>query len=53
VVMAARPGRAFTELTFDPPSRRDQAFRTSAAYAESCRCTSEALTQAMAAGGEQ
>ena len=53
VVMAARPGRAFTELTFDPPSGRDQAFRTSAAYAESCRRTSEALAQAMAAGGEQ
>ena len=53
VVMAARPGREFTELTFDPPSARDQAFRTSAAYADSCRRTSEALAQAMAAGGKQ
>jgi NitT/TauT family transport system ATP-binding protein len=53
VVMAARPGRAFAELTFDPLSARDQAFRTSAAYAENCRRTSEALAQAMAAGGEQ
>src|SRR5262244_2572829 len=34
VVMAARPGRAFTELTFDPPSGRDPSFRTSAVYAE-------------------
>jgi len=51
VVMAARPGRAFTELTFDPPSGRDQAFRTSAIYAENCRRTSQALAQAMAAGG--
>jgi len=53
VVMAARPGRAFAELTFDPPSGRDQAFRTSAAYAENCRRASEALAQAMAAGGPQ
>jgi NitT/TauT family transport system ATP-binding protein len=53
VVMAARPGRTFTELTFGPQSGRDQAFRTSAVYAENCRRTSEALAQAMAAGGEQ
>ena len=53
VVMAARPGRAFAELAFDPPSARDQAFRTSAAYAENCRRTSEALARAMAAGGER
>jgi NitT/TauT family transport system ATP-binding protein len=52
VVMAARPGRAFAELTFDPPSARDQAFRTSAQYAANCRRTSEALARAMAAGGE-
>jgi NitT/TauT family transport system ATP-binding protein len=52
VVMAARPGRAFTELTFDPPSGRNKSFRTSAVYAENCRRTSEALAQAMAAGGE-
>ena len=52
VVMAARPGRAFTELTFEPPSRRDQSFRTSAVYAENCRRASEALAQAMAAEGE-
>jgi NitT/TauT family transport system ATP-binding protein len=53
VVMAARPGRAFAELAFDPPSARDQAFRTSAAYAENCRRTSEVLARAMAAGGER
>jgi NitT/TauT family transport system ATP-binding protein len=52
VVMAARPGRAFAELTFDPPGGRDQAFRTSAAYAENCRRASEALAQAMAAGAK-
>jgi NitT/TauT family transport system ATP-binding protein len=53
VVMAARPGRVFTELTVDAPYPRDQAFRTSAEYAALCRRTSEALSQAMAAGGER
>ncbi len=52
VVMAARPGRVFTELNFDPPAQRDQGFRTSAIYAQNCRRASEALAQAMAAGGE-
>jgi NitT/TauT family transport system ATP-binding protein len=52
VVMAARPGRVFTELAIDAPYPRDQNFRTSAEYAAFCRRTSEALAQAMAAGGE-
>jgi NitT/TauT family transport system ATP-binding protein len=52
VVMAARPGRVFSELTVDAPYPRDQSFRTSAEYAAFCRRTSEALAQAMAAGGE-
>ena len=51
VVMAARPGRVFTELKIDAPYPRDQDFRTSAEYAAFCRRTSEALAQAMAAGG--
>jgi NitT/TauT family transport system ATP-binding protein len=51
VVMAARPGRVFTELAIDAPYPRDQNFRTSADYAALCRRTSEALAQAMAAGG--
>jgi len=51
VVMAARPGRVFTELAIDAPYPRDQDFRTSAEYAAFCRRTSEALAQAMAAGG--
>jgi len=50
VVMAARPGRVFTELAIDAPYPRDQNFRTSAEYAALCRRTSEALAQAMAAG---
>jgi NitT/TauT family transport system ATP-binding protein len=53
VVMAARPGRIFTELAIDAPYPRDQKFRTSADYAALCRRTSDALSQAMAAGGEE
>ena len=52
VVMAARPGRVFTEVAIDAPYPRDQNFRTSADYAALCRRTSEALGEAMAAGGE-
>ena len=51
VVMAARPGRVFTELDIDAPYPRGQDFLTSAEYAAFCRRTSEALAQAMAAGG--
>jgi NitT/TauT family transport system ATP-binding protein len=50
VVMAARPGRVFTELKIDAPYPRDQNFRTSAEYAAFCRRASEALAQAMGAG---
>jgi|SRR5271169_6420187 len=53
VVMAARPGRVFTELLIDAPYPRGQDFRTSAEYAAFCRRTSEALAQAMQAGGGQ
>ena len=52
VVMAARPGRVFTELKIDAPYPRDRDFRTSAEYAALCRRTSEALAQAMAGGAE-
>jgi NitT/TauT family transport system ATP-binding protein len=52
VVMAARPGRVFTELAIDAPYPRDQNFRTSVDYAALCRRTSQALSDAMAAGGE-
>jgi len=53
VVMAARPGRVFTEVAIDAPYPRDQTFRTSAEYAALCRRTSDALAKAMAAGDEQ
>jgi NitT/TauT family transport system ATP-binding protein len=57
VVMAARPGRVFTELKIDAPYPRGPDFRTSAEYAAFCRRASEALAQAMnstdsAAGGK-
>src|SRR5579863_7292285 len=47
VVMGARPGRVFTELTIDAPYPREQNFRTSSEYAALCRRTSEALGGAM------
>jgi NitT/TauT family transport system ATP-binding protein len=50
VVMAARPGRVFSELAIDAPYPRDQNFRTSSEYAAFCRQASAALAQAMAAG---
>jgi NitT/TauT family transport system ATP-binding protein len=52
-VMAARPGRIFTELEIDAPYPRGSNFRTSAEYAAFCRRTSEALARAMAAGGDE
>jgi NitT/TauT family transport system ATP-binding protein len=51
VVMAARPGRVFTELAIDAPYPRDHNFRTSPEYAAHCRRASEALAQAMAVEG--
>jgi NitT/TauT family transport system ATP-binding protein len=48
VVMAARPGRVFTELAVEAPYPRDQSFRTSADYAAFARRASEAVAQAMA-----
>jgi NitT/TauT family transport system ATP-binding protein len=51
VVMAARPGRVFSEVAINAPYPRDQDFRTSAEYAALCRRTSEALAAAMAAEG--
>ena len=48
VVMSARPGRVFAELTVDAAAR-DAGFRTSAEYAGHCRVASEALGRAMQA----
>jgi NitT/TauT family transport system ATP-binding protein len=49
VVMAARPGRVFRDLTIDAPYPRDEDFRTSTTYNDNCRMTSEALHEAMEA----
>lgn len=47
VVMAAKPGRVFRDMTVDAPYPRDEAFRTSPTYAELCRRTSDELSAAM------
>ncbi len=49
IVMAARPGRVVADLAVDAPYPRDEDFRTTAAYAESCKAASHALHGAMAA----
>ena len=47
VVMAARPGRVFREMTIDAPYPREEEFRTSSLYNENCRRVSDALHEAM------
>jgi NitT/TauT family transport system ATP-binding protein len=49
VVMAARPGRLHADLPVAAQGPRDEAFRTSPAYAALCRTVSGALGGAMAA----
>ena len=51
VVMAARPGRVFKDMNVDAPYPRDEAFRTSPAYAALCREASDVLSGAMNANG--
>ena len=52
VVMTARPGRVSTEIEVGAPYPRNESFRTSAEYAGYCRLASDALSQAMARGGD-
>ncbi|MET3579513.1 NitT/TauT family transport system ATP-binding protein [Mesorhizobium robiniae] len=47
VVMAARPGRVFREIAIDAPYPRNEAFRTSPAYAALCRQASDVLIGAI------
>lgn len=47
VVMAARPGRIFEEMTVDEPYPRDESYRTSVHYAELTREASALLAKAM------
>lgn len=49
VVMTPRPGRIYDEVLIDAPYPRDDAFRTSAAYAAYCRQVSGILHAAMSA----
>lgn len=46
VVMAARPGRVFTEFAVNEPYPRNDAFRTSARFAALCRDLSALLSDA-------
>jgi NitT/TauT family transport system ATP-binding protein len=48
VVISARPGRVFADITIDVPYPRSQEFRTSSAYNEHCRHVSAQLRAAMA-----
>ncbi len=47
VVMAARPGRVYTDLEVDAPYPRHDDFRTSTIYNDNCRRVSDALHEAM------
>ena len=47
VVMAARPGRVYTDLAIDAPYPRHDDFRTSTVYNDNCRRVSDALHEAM------
>jgi NitT/TauT family transport system ATP-binding protein len=49
VVMAARPGRVFTEIAVAAPYPRQEEFRTSSVYNDFCRRTSNALHDAITA----
>lgn len=52
VVMAARPGRVYQDLTVDAPYPRGDEFRTSTVYNRFCRSASDALHQAIGATQE-
>jgi NitT/TauT family transport system ATP-binding protein len=49
IVMAARPGRVVAEIPVDAPYPRNEDFRATALYTETCRVTSQALHGAMGA----
>jgi NitT/TauT family transport system ATP-binding protein len=49
VVMAARPGRIVADLVVDAPYPRDEEFRSTPLYTETCKAASHALHGAMAA----
>ena len=47
LVMSARPGRVFAEVSIEVPSRRDASFRNTSSYSEQCRVVSAHLAEAM------
>jgi NitT/TauT family transport system ATP-binding protein len=49
IVMASRPGRVVEEIAVDAPYPRNEDFRATALYTETCKATSQALHGAMAA----
>ena len=49
IVMAARPGRVVAEIAVDAPYPRNEDFRATAIYTETCKAASQALHGAMAA----
>ncbi|GAB2181696.1 ABC transporter ATP-binding protein [Denitratisoma sp. agr-D3] len=52
VVMGARPGRVIAEVDIDGPAERDEAFRVSPLFMETCHHLSALLAQANAMGDE-
>lgn len=46
VVMGARPGRILAEVDIDAPAERDEAYRTSHAFIETCQHLSQLLARA-------
>jgi NitT/TauT family transport system ATP-binding protein len=49
IVMAARPGRVVADLAVDAPYPRNEDFRATTIYTETCKAASQALHGAMAA----
>ena len=52
VVMAARPGRIVAAMPVEAPRSRDEEFRGSAVYTDTCRRASRALHAAMSPADE-
>lgn len=50
VVMKARPGQVYTDIPLDPPDHRDESFRVSEKYRETCALVSGALQDAIHGG---
>ncbi|GAB5505389.1 MAG: ABC transporter ATP-binding protein [Rhizobiaceae bacterium] len=47
LVMKARPGRVCADITLDPPRERDESYRISEKYRQTCELVSDALRDAM------